>query len=64
MSEKENIKPVEEETKKATSHKKEVKRYTGENKKESTKQNESQTGPHAPRGKKQRRNFKLYPNRG
>ena len=64
MREKENIKSIEKETKLPTSHKKEVKRYTGENKKESTKQNESQSGPHAPRGKKQRRNFKLYPNRG
>ncbi len=50
---------------KPTSHVKEVSRYSGEkNKKVSEKQNESQTGPHTPRGKKQRRQFKLAPNRG
>jgi hypothetical protein len=65
MSEKENIKTYEQETKQPPSHVKEVKRYSGEkNKKVSEKQNESQTGPHAPRGKKQRRQFKLAPNRG
>jgi len=60
MVEKDNIK-----NDKQTSHVKEVNRYSGEkNKKVSEKQNESQTGPHAPRGKKQRRQFKLAPNRG
>ena len=64
MTEKENSKLNETETKQTHSHVKEIRRYTRENKKVSTKQNESQTGPHAPRGKKQRRQFKLYPNRG
>ena len=64
MSEKES-KPKEQEIKQPAAHVKELKRYTGEkNKKLSAKQNESQTGPHTPRGKKQRRQFKLAPNRG
>ena len=54
----------EKETKQPPSQVKKVKRYTGENKKLSAKQNESQTGPHTSRGKKQRRQFKLSPNRG
>jgi hypothetical protein len=42
-----------------------VKRYSGKkNEKLSEKQNETQTGLHTPRGKKQRRQFKLAPNRG
>ncbi len=65
MSEKESAKNSEQETKQPSSHVKEVKRYSGQkNKKVSEKQNESQTGPHTPRGKKQRRQFKLAPNRG
>jgi hypothetical protein len=64
MTEKENSKVNEPEIKQPRSHVKEIKRYTRENKKVSTKQNESQTGQYAPRGKKQRRQFKLYPNRG
>ena len=63
MSEKENIKGIEQETKQPHSHLKDVRRYT-QIKKLSEKQNESQTGPHTSRGKKQRRQFKLYPNRG
>ncbi len=65
MNEKENIKTFTQETKQPSSHVKEVKRYSSEKtKKVSEKQNESQTGPHTPRGKKQRRQFKLAPNRG
>ena len=64
MSEKESKKVNEQETKQPQSHIKEVKRYTGEIKRVSEKQTESQTGPHHPRGKKQRRQFKLAPNRG
>jgi hypothetical protein len=65
MSEKENEKNIEQKTKQPTSRVKEVKRYSGEkNKRVSEKQTESQTGPHHPRGKKQRRQFKLAPNRG
>jgi hypothetical protein len=64
MSEKESNNVNEQETKQPHSHIKEVKRYTGENKRVSEKQTESQTGPHHPRGKKQRRQFKLAPNRG
>lgn len=56
MVEKENIEP--------SPHRKEVKRYTHEKEKLSEKQSESQTGPQTPRGKKQRRQFKLAPNRG
>ncbi len=65
MSEKENIKTYEQETKQPPSHVKEVKRYSSQkNKKVSAKQNESPTGSRTPRGKKQRRQFKLAPNRG
>jgi hypothetical protein len=65
MSEKENT-PNEQETKQLTSHVvKEVRRYSGEkNKKVTAKLNETQTGPRRSRGKKQRRQFKLAPNRG
>jgi hypothetical protein len=63
MTEKEN-KPEAQETKQPTSHVKEVKRYSFEKNHVSEKQTESQTGPHHPRGKKQRRQFKLAPNRG
>jgi hypothetical protein len=64
MSEKETIKNNNQETKQPTSQVKEVKRYNREKNKVSEKQTESQTGPHHPRGKKQRRQFKLAPNRG
>ncbi len=65
MNEKET-KASEQETKQPTSHvTKEVKRYSGErNKKVTAKLNETQTGPRRSRGKKQRRQFKLAPNRG
>ena len=63
MSEKENKKPEEQETSPQTSHvKKQQGRYSTEkNKKETPKVNEGETGQ---RGKKQRRQFKLAPNRG
>jgi len=64
MSEKESVKTSEQETKPQTSPVKEVKRYTGENKKVTAKLNETETGPRRSRGKKQRRQFKLAPNRG
>jgi hypothetical protein len=65
MSENESTKNIEKKTKQLTSHVKEVKRYSDEkNKRVSEKQTESQTGPRHPRGKKQRRQFKLAPNRG
>ncbi len=65
MGEKESPNVNDQETTPGKHEKKLVKRYSGEkNKKVSTKQNESQAGPHAPRGKKQRRQFKLAPNRG
>ena len=65
MNEKET-KASEQETKQPTSRViKEVKRYSGEkNKKITAKLNETQTGPRRSRGKKQRRQFKLAPNRG
>ncbi|HKM59541.1 MAG TPA: hypothetical protein VJY36_01575 [Candidatus Bathyarchaeia archaeon] len=62
MSEKES---VDKEIKQPPSHEKEVKRYSGKkNKKVSEKQNELPKGSRTPRGKKQRRQFKLAPNRG
>jgi len=64
MSEKENANNSEQETKPQKSSVKEVKRYTGENKKVTAKQNETEIGSRRPRGKKQRRQFKLAPNRG
>jgi hypothetical protein len=65
MSEKDDVKTFEQETKQPPSHAKEVERYSGEkNKKVSTKQNEKPSGSRTPRGKKQRRQFKLAPNRG
>jgi hypothetical protein len=63
MSEKET-KTDAKEAKQPASHVKEVKRYGFEKNQVSEKQTESQTGPHHPRGKKQRRQFKLAPNRG
>ena len=65
MNEKESVKTNEQETKPQTSPVKEVRRYTGEkNKKVTAKLNETETGPRRSRGKKQRRQFKLAPNRG
>jgi len=65
MSEKENFKVSDKETEQPSSHVKEVKRYSGEkNIKVTRKQNESPTGSRTSRGKKQRRQFKLAPNRG
>ena len=63
MSEKEN-KTNEQETKEPATHVKEVRRYTGASKKAPEKLNETETGIRQPRGKKQRRQFKLAPNRG
>ncbi|MGD0644746.1 MAG: hypothetical protein ABSA75_07565 [Candidatus Bathyarchaeia archaeon] len=65
MSEKENPKVDKQELRPQTSRAiKQVKRYTGENKKVTAKLNETETGPRRTRGKKQRRQFKLAPNRG
>jgi hypothetical protein len=65
MSEKESFKVNDKEPVQSPSHVKELKRYSGEkNKKVSRKQNETPTGSRNPRGKKQRRQFKLAPNRG
>ena len=64
MSEKENVNDSKQETKPQTSPTKEVRRYTSENKKVTAKLNETETGPRRSRGKKQRRQFKLAPNRG
>ena len=47
-----------------SSGKKQQRRITGENKKVTAKLNELETGPRKSRGKKQRRQFKLAPNRG
>jgi hypothetical protein len=64
MSEKENIKPNEKETSPQTSLNKQQERYTSEKKKEPEKRNKTETGTRQSRGKKQRRQFKLAPNRG
>jgi len=63
MSEKEN-KINEPEIKQTTHEAKKVKRYSEENQKAVMKLNEAQTEQRSPRGKKQRRKFKLAPNRG
>ena len=65
MSEKEKLKSNEQETLPQTSHlKKQQGRYTSEKKKEPEKLNKTETGIRQSRGKKQRRQFKLAPNRG
>ena len=66
MSEKENRKTSKQEATPPTLHvKKQQGRYSSEkNKKVTAKLNESETGPRRSRGKKQRRQFKLAPNRG
>ncbi len=64
MSEKESAKNSEQKTKPQTSPVKEVRRYTGASKKVPEKLNETETGIRQSRGKKQRRQFKLSPNRG
>lgn len=66
MNEKENVKNSEQETTPPTLQvKKQQGRYSSEkNKKVTAKLNESETGPRRSRGKKQRRQFKLAPNRG
>lgn len=59
MNEKENVKTNEQKT---TPHsKKQLKRYTTENKKDPAKLKETEAGPRESRGKKQRRQFKLAP---
>jgi hypothetical protein len=63
MSEKEN-KVNEPEIKQPAHEAKKVKRYSKKNQKSVMKLNDPQTELHAPRGKKQRRKFKLAPNRG
>lgn len=65
MSEKEKLKSNEQETSPQTSNlKKQQGRYTSEKKKEPEKLNKTETGIKQSRGKKQRRQFKLAPNRG
>jgi hypothetical protein len=66
MSEKENMKSNEQKTTPQTSHvKKQQGRYSGEKSKKGIPQfNETETGARQSRGKKQRRQFKLAPNRG
>jgi hypothetical protein len=65
MSEKENVKNNEKEAfPQVPVVKKQQGRYSGENKKEPEKLNKAETGIRQSRGKKQRRQFKLAPNRG
>jgi hypothetical protein len=66
MSEKGNAKSYEQEKPTEIAPlKKHQGRYTDEkNKKVTAKLNETETGPRQSRGKKQRRQFKLAPNRG
>ena len=66
MSEKDTVKSHEQKTPTQVAPlKKHQGRYTSEkNKKVTAKLNETETGPRQSRGKKQRRQFKLAPNRG
>ena len=65
MSEKENIESNGQETSKISHIKKQKGRYSREKSKKATpKLNETETGARRSRGKKQRRQFKLAPNRG
>ena len=65
MSKKENVKADEQESVPQTLKvKKQQGRYTSEKKKEPEKLNKTETGIRQSRGKKQRRQFKLAPNRG
>jgi hypothetical protein len=61
MTEKENINAQEHET---THGKKPLKRFENEIKKDPSKLKETEASPRETRGKKQRRQFKLAPNRG
>ena len=61
MDEKENVKTNEQET--PPHAKKQLKRYTTENKKDPAKLKETEARPRESRGKKPRRQFKLAPNR-
>ena len=61
MTGKESVKKIEEGPAK---EKNQPKRYTRADKKISEKPNESETGIRHSRGKKQRRQYKLAPNRG
>lgn len=62
MSEKENNKPAEQEKK--IHPKKRQERYGGADKNQPELLNKAETGVRQSRGKKQRRQFKLAPNRG
>jgi hypothetical protein len=65
VSEKESVKSNNKETAPKISHvEKKERRYTSENKRMAAKLNEQDAGPRRSRGKKQRREFKLAPNRG
>ena len=64
MSKNENN-PLPQEPKQPTKHPpKEAQRYTGTNKNVPETLNKTETGIRPSRGKKQRRQFKLAPNRG
>lgn len=64
MSEKESVKTKKKNKPQTSTAKRLERRYTGENKKVTPKLNEQEAGPRSSRGKKQRREFKLAPNRG
>jgi hypothetical protein len=65
LSEKESVKTDEQKAEsQESSERKRVARFTGENKKVTAKLNEQEEGPRKSRGKKQRRQHKLDPNRG
>jgi hypothetical protein len=65
MNEKEPTTHKQESEPRELAVKKQQGRYSTEkNKKVTAKLNETQTGPRRERGKKQRRQFKLAPNRG
>ncbi len=65
MNEKESVKNKEQEKNKPTEHERGLERpYAPGNQKITPKSNEQESGPRRSRGKKQRRQFKLAPNRG
>ncbi len=65
MGEKEKLKTKDQEINPQTMHQRRLERpYAPGNQKITPKSNEQESGPRRSRGKKQRRQFKLAPNRG
>jgi hypothetical protein len=64
MNQQKNLNENEKLNPKISNENKQPKHYTPESEKITPKQNEGKAGPRRSRGKKQRRQFKLAPNRG